>query len=77
MRRIVDQTPGATVFREGMKVPGQEEREEKEAEWMRGEFDPVGDLVVTGMRLVRGEGRSALRLSVPDTRWPLGGPTLE
>ena len=59
MRKIVDQTPGATVFREGMKVPGQEEREEKEAEWMRGEFDPVGDLVVTGMRLVRGEGRSA------------------
>ena len=59
MRKIVEGVPGATVFQEGMKVPGQEEREEKEEEWMRGEFDPVGDLAVTGMRLERGEGRSA------------------
>ena len=59
MRKIVAQTPGATIFQEGMKVPGQEKREALEAEWMRGEFDPVGDLVVTGMRLVRGEGRTA------------------
>ena len=59
MRTIVAQTPGAAVFEDGMKVPGQEEREEEEAEWMRGEFDPVGDLAVTGMRLVRGDGRSA------------------
>ena len=59
LRDIVAKTPGAEIFTEGMKVPGQEEREEKEAEWMRGDFDPIGDLVVTGIRLVRGEGRSA------------------
>ena len=59
VRELVAQTPGAELWREGMKLPGQEEREEREAEWMRGEFDPVGDLVVTGMRLARGEGRTA------------------
>lgn len=59
VREIVDKTPGAQVWQEGMKLPGQEEREEAEAEWSRGEFDPVGDLVVTGIRLERGEGRDA------------------
>ena len=59
MKEIVAKTPGATIFQEGMKVPGQEEREEREAEWMRGDFDPMGDLVVTGRRIERGEGRSA------------------
>ena len=28
MKKIVAQTPGATIFQEGMKVPGQEEREQ-------------------------------------------------
>jgi tetratricopeptide (TPR) repeat protein len=59
VRRIVAATPGAEVFTDGMKLPGQEEREERDAEWNRGEFDPVGDLVVTGIRLKRGEGRAA------------------
>ena len=49
MRQIVDATPGATVFREGMKVPGQEEREEAEAEWLRGVH-----AVVARARLSRG-----------------------
>ena len=59
IRELVARIPGAQVWQEGMKLPGQLEREEMEAEWMRGEFDPVGDLVVTGKRLERGEGRSA------------------
>ena len=59
MERIVAQTPGAAVFTDGMKMPGQQEREEAEAEWMRGEFDPIGDLVVSGRRMERGEGRTA------------------
>jgi len=65
IRQVVARTPGAEVFTDGMKVPGQEESEEREAEWMRGEFDPVGDLMVTGMRLERGEGRTAEEASGP------------
>ena len=59
MRKVVDTTPGATIFTEGMKVPGQEEREQLEAEWMRGDFEPVDDGAVYGRRLERGEGRTA------------------
>ena len=59
LRQIVGSTPGAEVFTEGMKVPGQVEREEGEAELMRGDFDCGDDLAVTGQRLERGEGRSA------------------
>lgn len=59
IKKIVAQTPGAEIFTEGMKVPGQEEREQLEAEWMRGDFDPCDDGVVYGRRLERGEGRSA------------------
>ena len=66
---------GHTIFREGMKVPGQEEREEAEAEWMRGEFDPCGDLVVTGMRLGMMRAPFARRLMRRSWRcvrpWPL------
>lgn len=60
MRRLVASTPGAEVVTESTKMPGQEEREEAEAEWARGEFDPCGDLVVTGLRLERaGAGAGA------------------
>ena len=48
-----------------MKVPGQEEREELELIWMRGEFDPDGDGVVSGRRLERGEGRTAEQADGP------------
>ena len=68
MKKIVAQTPGAAVFTEGMKLPGQEEREENEAEWMRGDFDPVGDLCVTGRRLMRGEGRRANEATGPQCK---------
>lgn len=57
VRAIVDKVPGAKIFQEGDKVEGQEEREEEESEWARGEFDPVGDLAVSGFRVERGEGR--------------------
>ena len=57
VRAIVDKVPGARIFQEGDKLEGQEEREEEESEWARGDFDPVGDLVVSGFRVQRGEGR--------------------
>ena len=59
MRALVDSTPGVKVFQEGDKLPGQEEREELEGAWQRGEFDPCDDLVVSGLRLRRGKGCAA------------------
>ena len=37
--------------------PGQEERDEEDRCWARGEFDPVGDFVVSGLRLAQGNGK--------------------
>ncbi|KAL3915632.1 MAG: hypothetical protein SGPRY_007147 [Prymnesium sp.] len=59
VRELVGRVPGARLLREGDKLEGQEEWEQLEAEWMRGEFDPCGDGVVSGLRVARGEGRTA------------------
>lgn len=68
VRQIVGSVPGARLFQPGDKIDGQEEREEIEAEWMRGEFDPCGDGVVTGLRVERGEGRSAEMATGPQPK---------
>ena len=57
LHNIVAKTPGARVFQPGDRMPEEEECEEEDQRWARGEFDALDDSVVTGLRLRRGEGR--------------------